>query len=105
MAHSGRGELVRRTELMKCRICPWSVRLDARKPDDLCPLLGFVGDELAEIGRRACQHHPAEIQKPRLDLRIEEARIDLLVKPIYDLGGGVPGRADAGPDAGLITRH
>ena len=33
--------------------------------DDLAPLLGFVGDELTEIGRRACKHRTAEISEPR----------------------------------------
>ena len=27
-----------------------SLRLDVGGPDDLAPLLGFVGDELAEVG-------------------------------------------------------
>src|SRR5262245_45398086 len=34
--------------------CPASLRLDVRGPDHLAPLLGLFGDELAEVGRRAC---------------------------------------------------
>src|SRR5262245_44069630 len=31
------------------------LRLDVGGPDHLAPLLGFVGDELAEVRRRACK--------------------------------------------------
>jgi hypothetical protein len=31
-----------------------SLRPDVRGPDHIAPLLGFVGKELAEVGRRAC---------------------------------------------------
>ena len=34
---------------------PASLRLDVGRPDHLAPLLGFVGDELAEVGGRAAQ--------------------------------------------------
>jgi hypothetical protein len=30
-----------------------SIRLDVSGLDDLAPLLGFVGDQLGEVGRRA----------------------------------------------------
>src|SRR6516165_675059 len=33
-----------------------SVCLDVEGPDDVAPLLGFVGDELAEIGGREREH-------------------------------------------------
>src|SRR5215475_6529452 len=36
-----------------------SVRLDAGEPDHLGPLLGFVGDKLAELGRRSRQRRAA----------------------------------------------
>ena len=38
-----------------------SVCLDARRPEHLAPLLGFVGDELAEVRRRACEYRAAEV--------------------------------------------
>jgi hypothetical protein len=41
-------------------------RLDVGGPDHLAPLLGFVGDKLAEIGGRVTQSNAAEVGKPRL---------------------------------------
>src|SRR5262249_60699740 len=38
-----------------------SLRLDAGRPDHLAPLLGFVCDELPEIGRREREHVATEI--------------------------------------------
>ena len=38
-----------------------SLRLDVGGPDHLAPFLGFVGDELAEIGGRECEHVATEI--------------------------------------------
>src|SRR5579859_7972762 len=54
-----------------------SLRLDAGKPDHLAPLLGLVGDELAEIGRRARQQRGAEIGELGLDLRLGQDRLRL----------------------------
>jgi hypothetical protein len=62
------------------------------RPDDLAPLLGFVGDELAEIGRRARKHRAAPVSQPRFDLRISEAGIDLLVEFVDDFRGDWRGR-------------
>jgi hypothetical protein len=45
--------------------------LDVGRPDDLGPLLGFVGDELAEIGGRAHEHCAAKLGEPRLNLGID----------------------------------
>ena len=42
-----------------------SLRLDIRRPDHLAPLLGFVGDELAEIARRARNRHAAHTEPRR----------------------------------------
>ena len=72
-----------------------SVCLDVGRPDHLAPLLGFVGDELSEVGGRARKHRAAQIGEPRLHLGIGEAGIDLLVELLDDLGGRVLGRADA----------
>ena len=47
----------------------------------------------------------AQVGKPRLDLGIGEARIDLFVELVDDLGGRVLGRADAEPSARLVARH
>jgi hypothetical protein len=59
---------------------PWLVRLDASELDHLAPLLGFLGDQPAEILWRARHHCCAEVGKPRLQLGIGEARIDLAVE-------------------------
>src|SRR5262249_52936670 len=56
-----------------------SLRLDAREPHHLGPLLGFRGDEAAKVGGRARNHCTAQIGKPRLDFGISKAGVDLLV--------------------------
>ena len=43
------------------------------------------------------KHRAAQVGEPRLDLGIGEGRVDLLVELVDDLGGRVPGRADAEP--------
>ena len=73
------------------------LRLDIGRPDHLGPFLGFVSDELAEVGGRAGKDRAAQIGKPRLDLGIGEGRIDLLVELVDDFGGRVLGRTDAIP--------
>ena len=86
--------------------CPADqLRLDAGEPDHLAPLLGFVRDELAEVGGRARKHRAAQIGKPRLHLGIGERGVDLPVELVDDLGGRVLGRADAEPRARLVARH
>src|SRR5438552_3769250 len=65
------------------------VSLDVRRPDHLAPLLDFIGNELAEGGRRKHKWSAPKIGKPRLDLGIGETRIDLLVELVNDLSGCV----------------
>ena len=48
---------------------------------------------------------PPKVGKPRPHLGIGEARVDLLVELVDDLGRRVPGRADAEPSARLVARH
>src|SRR5215471_13306810 len=43
-----------------------SLRLDVEGSDDVAPLLGFVGDELAEVGGRCRKHRATKFGKPRL---------------------------------------
>ena len=43
--------------------------------DHLAPLLGFVGDQLPEVGGRARKHRRAKVGEPRLDLGIGEAAL------------------------------
>jgi hypothetical protein len=63
-----------------------SVRLDVGRSDHLRPLLGVVGDELGEVGGRARQRRASEVSQLRLDFGIGEARVDLLVELLDDLG-------------------
>src|SRR5215475_10139960 len=62
-----------------------SLHLDVGGPDHLAPFLGFLGDELAEVGRRADKRCASEVSEPRLDFGIGEGRVDLLVELVDDL--------------------
>jgi hypothetical protein len=44
--------------------------LDAGRADYLCPFLGIVDDELAEIGGRACKCLRAQLVEPELEFGI-----------------------------------
>jgi hypothetical protein len=68
-----------------------SLRLDARELDDLAPLLGFFGHELAEVGWRARKHGAPEIGDPPFRLGVAENGIDLLVQLSITSGGVVFG--------------
>src|SRR4029450_6689557 len=63
-----------------------SFRLNAGGLDHFGPPLGIVGDELAEVGGRAGQHGTAQISEPGLDFGISQARIDLFVEIVNNLG-------------------
>src|SRR5262249_40484162 len=71
----------------------------------LAPFLGVVGDELAEVGRRAGEHLSAQVGNTSLQLGIGEPRIDLLIKLSEDLGRPFFGRTKANPLARLETAH
>src|SRR5262249_24006582 len=53
-----------------------SVRLDVSSPNYLAPFLGFVGDELAEVGRRAWKCGGAPLGKPKTIAVPEKALAD-----------------------------
>src|SRR2546425_7460609 len=61
-----------------------SVRLGAGKLDHLGPLLGFLGDEPAEVGGRAGKHDAARVGETRLHLGIGKGRVVLLVERLDD---------------------
>src|SRR5215211_2660390 len=84
---------------------PSLVRLDPCELHHLAPFLGFVGNKLSELGRRARKHRSAQLGKPRPHIRIGEARIDFLVELVDDISRRTPWRAHAVPGAHLITRH
>src|SRR5262249_48010408 len=74
-----------------------SVRLRTREFHHLCPLLGFVSDELAEFGGRHRHRHAAQVAEPRLDRGVGEAGVNCLVERVDDLGGCILRNADAIP--------
>src|SRR5262245_43043726 len=82
-----------------------SVRLDVGRPDHLGPLLGFVGNERFEIGRRASEDNPAQIHELCLHFGIGEASIDLLVELVDDPGRCPCRCSEAEIAARLIARH
>src|SRR5262244_1826391 len=81
-----------------------SVHFDVEGADHLAPLLGFVSDELCEVGGRARQRL-TEVSQTDLHLGVGEGRVDLLVELLDDLGWRVPGNADAIPRCRLVARH
>src|SRR5215471_2267491 len=80
-----------------------SLQLDVEGPDEVAPLLRFVGDELAKVSGRKRERVATQIGKPRLVLRIGEASVDLLVELVDDLGGRCLRCANAVPAARLIA--
>src|SRR5271170_5892893 len=70
-------------------------RLDVGRPDHLAPLLRFIRDELAKIGRRQRERRAPEFGKPCVDFRIGECRDNLLVELVNDPKRRVSGHADA----------
>src|SRR4029077_1297620 len=77
--------------------------VDVDRPDHFAPLLGFVGDELAEVGRGQRKHSAAQVGDPSLHLGIGKARVDLLVELVDDLGGRALWRTHAVPRAHFIA--
>src|SRR5262249_33734181 len=83
----------------------WSLRLDVGRHDHLAPFLGFVGDELAEIGRRASKHRAAQIGKPCFEFWICNADIDFLVQSFDELCGRALRSTNAEPCTCLVVRQ
>src|SRR5262245_32431083 len=81
------------------------LRLDIGGPDHLAPFLGFVGDQLAELGRRPRQRRAAEVSETGLHLRVVESRVDLLVELVDDLGRRGLRYAEAVPIIPLVARQ
>src|SRR5215469_17521136 len=71
------------------------LRFDAGEGDHLAPLLGFRGDQLAELRRTHRQGNAAEVGEALLYFRIRQAGVDLRIEPRDDFGGRVARRADA----------
>src|SRR5207245_4128190 len=82
-----------------------SIRLRARELGHLAPFLGFVGDEITEVGGRAGKWRAAELGDLMRHLGIGERRIDLAVELVDDFDGRVFWRTKSVPWARLVTRH
>jgi hypothetical protein len=72
--------------------------------DHLAPLVGFIGNQFPEIGRRARKRSAAEISEPRHHFGIGKSLIDRLIEPFDNLSGRT-GHTDAEPSANLVARH
>src|SRR5262249_8502952 len=82
----------------------WSFRLDVGPPDHLCPFCRVVRDELLEVGGRKSMHLTAQFRESRLDLGIDEPRIDCMIEPFDDLRRRILGRTNAAPATSLVAR-
>src|SRR5262245_25649910 len=94
--------LVQRT-LWNVRPRPTLLRLDVGRADHLAPLLSFVGNELAKVGWRVCEHVATQIRKPRLPLGIGLGRVDLRLVSVDGPGGRSLRCAYAEPDTRLVA--
>src|SRR5215510_12757101 len=82
-----------------------SLRFDARKLYYLAPLLGLVGDQLSDVGRRAWKHRAAEVGEPCLSNGVGQDRVDPLVERIDNLDGCVLRSADPKHRTSLEAWH
>src|SRR5258708_12614277 len=73
------------------------LRLDTRSLDHLGPLCGFVGDELAEIGGRARQHHAPPVGGPGPDSGLRPAPVGFPVAALPDPPAPIPPPPHAPP--------
>src|SRR5262249_54525074 len=81
------------------------LRFDVGGTYHLAPLLGFICDELAEVGRRAGKCAGSEFGNSRLDLKIGKRRLISWVELEQDFGGYFFRRGDTDPRIGLIPRQ
>jgi hypothetical protein len=89
---------------MECRRDDDSLfHLDVGGPDHLSPPLGFVGDELAEIGGRARKHHTTQTREPRFQIGISESSINLTIDLVDNRNRRLLWSRDTVPDACFIA--
>src|SRR5262249_10793260 len=62
-----------------------SLQLDVEGPDEVAPLLRFVGDELAKVSGRKRERVATQVGKPRLVLPIAQPSVYLLLHLVYAL--------------------
>src|SRR5262249_11720302 len=72
-----------------------SFRLDVRRPDHLGPLLGFLGDELAEVSGRPREHGATQVGEACLHRWIGEGGVDLAIELVDDLSWRISWCCDA----------
>jgi hypothetical protein len=82
-----------------------SFRFEARELHNLCPLFGFVDDKFSKVGGRHRHRRAAKVGEPCLNLGSGEARIELSVELVDDLGRRALRCPDAVPGARLAIRH
>src|SRR5262245_16862477 len=82
-----------------------SVHLDVEGADHLAPLLGFFGDELAEVAGRAWKYSATKVGKARLHPGVGKPCIDLAVNLLDDFGRRGLWCADALPIARFVAWH
>src|SRR5258708_2030277 len=74
-----------------------SIRLDISGADHFTPLLDFISDELAKIGRRAGKYRRAQVGQPRFEFGVHESGVDFHIELVDDVGGSVPWCTEAEP--------
>src|ERR1700722_6151643 len=94
-----------RPRLLSVSFAPRSLDLCAGELDDPRPLLGFVGNELAEVGGRPLNDVATHFGKPRPDVLIGETAVDYLVEQIHRLDRSVFGCANAEPGVCFEARQ
>src|SRR5262249_8786294 len=82
-----------------------SLRLDASGLEHLAPLLGFIGEELAEFRGRHRQRHGAEVGQSSLYPWIRKRGVDFSIEPVDDAGRSVLGCAEADQKGCFIARQ
>src|SRR5262249_35752309 len=75
------------------------------RPDDLPPFLGFLGNELAEVGGRASEYRAPQVSKTGLYFLVGETGRDLPIDLVDDLSGRVLGRTNPRPGARFVPRQ
>src|SRR6266404_7315266 len=71
--------------------------------DHSTPFLGLLGEVLSEFGGRSNKGSGAQLRKSGLQLCVGDARIDLLVQPVDNLGACVSWSANTIPGTRFIT--
>src|SRR5712671_4786374 len=79
------------------------VRLRARELHHLRPLVRFVGNELAKVGRRTWNSIDPHVGETSRHGRIGKSCVDFPVKAVDDLSRHPSGRSDAFPGACFIA--